>query len=679
MFLHGPRQNGCQLDWRVWAPRSKDVQLVLFRGDRSQIVEMSRLQDGWYAASHPHCEEDLRYAYRLDGERLRPDPASRWQPEGLHFPSALYFPEKFAWTRTDWGGIPREDLVFYELHVGAFTTEGTFEAIIPRLPQLRELGVTALLLMPVHQFPGTRDWGYNGVHPFAVQNSYGGPQGLQLLVDACHQQGLAVVLDVVYNYLGPEGNYLSEFGPYEHPTPLGVALNFDCRKCCAVRSFVLENVRFWLRDFQIDGLRLDAADSIFDQSETHILQEIRQTAAEIGRAQDRITHVIAEWDLGDHRFVSPARSGETGLAVQWNDDLHHSVHALLTGERHGCYADFGEPDKLVRVLNCNVAHDDRWPAVDGDPEGDLGRMSDLDREAGHHDDDDDHSRRPADQLPGSHFVASIQNHGHIGDRVRGDRFGKLLTPEQQLLAAGVLILSPFLPLLFMGEEYGEQNPFPYFCSFHEQSLAHVIPHQRSCDCGIVDRRGLSVDPQAPETFDAACLRWDWPRGSWQAGLREWYRTLLGVRRELPHFCDSIPRAAHWYERPGEDSKCQEGHNGRATLRIANLCTCEHRDGVLELIRGNFEDDAEFPILAYFNFSNRPQSLAETYFARSDSMNWRTILSSEWPAFHGGRGGTACSMAHDERHELQPFEVLVLSSPAHQELWRQRNDASANRS
>lgn len=653
MSLHGPRQNGCQLDWRIWAPRSKEVQLVLFRGDRSQIVDMSRLQDGWYTASHPHCEEDLRYAFRLDGERLRPDPASRWQPEGLHFPSGLYFPETYPWTMPDWSGIPREELVLYELHVGTFTAEGTFDAIIPRLPQLRDLGVNAILLMPVNQFPGARDWGYNGVHPFAVQNSYGGPQGLQRLVDACHQQGLAVLLDVVYNYLGPEGNYLSEFGPYEHPTPLGVALNFDCRKCCAVRSFVLENVEFWLRDFRIDGLRLDAADSIFDQSETHILEEIRQAAAEIGRSQKRITHVIAEWDLGDARFANPHRPQDVELTVQWSDDLHHSVHALLTSERHGCYSDFGEPDKLVRILNCNLAHDDhQYP------------------------DDSQSHPCPADQLPGSHFLASIQNHSHIGDRVRGERFGKLLTPDQQRLAAGVLILSPFLPLLFMGEEYGEQNPFPYFCSFHEQSLAHVVRHRRSCDCASIDWPDSNADPLSPKTFESACLHWNWQPGSWQAGLREWYRTLLRLRRGLPHFRDSVQRMARWYDRPGEDSPARDAGHARVTLRIADPCVTDRQDGVLELIRGDFEDATEYPILAYFNFSNRPQSLAGTYVERSDSMNWQPLLRSGWPAFNGGGAIQENVVSDDEQRQLRPFEVLVLSSPHHSEWWRQQNGKSA---
>lgn len=643
MSLHGPRQIDCSLAWRIWAPRSKDVQLVLFRGDRSQIVEMSRLQDGWFTASHPHCEEDLRYAFRLDGKQLRPDPASRWQPEGLHFPSALFFPEKFEWTDTSWTGLKRSELVFYELHVGTFTAAGTFGAIIPRLPQLRELGITALVLMPVTQFPGTRDWGYNAVHPFAVQNSYGGPVGLQALVDACHQHGLAVFLDVVYNYLGPEGNYLSEFGPYEHPTPLGVALNFDSRKCCAVRSFVLENVRYWLRDFHIDGLRLDAADSIFDQSETHILQEIRQVAEEVGISQHRVTHVIAEWDLGDVRFVDPRDQHAEGVAIHWSDDLHHCVHALLTNERQGCYSDFGDPEQLVAVLNHNVLDDD------------CKSLHEIQV-----------NTQSAGQFPGSHFVASIQNHGHIGNRVKGDRIGNLLAPGQQRLAAALLILSPFLPHLFMGEEYGEQNPFPYFSSFHERSLANVVRHLRRCDCGSVEWPSAEADSQSKRMFRSARLRWEWPVGSWQSGLREWYRRLLHARRELSQFRDTVQRKACWYDRTGQNANSPDGNSERGSLRSPTSGPAEQLEGVLELIRGDCADATEPPILAYFNFSKRSQSLTGTFVARSIRPDWQPILSSEWPDFGGEHESTDRPGRTEHEWQLLPFEVLVLSAPVHQE-------------
>ena len=340
--------------WRVWAPLANEVTLTLINGADRRAIAMAKEGRGYHWVAEAGVREGQRYAFRLDGGLERPDPCSLWQPEGVDGPSAVIFPGQFSWTVQEWKGLRRPELVFYEIHVGTFTTEGTFEAIIPRLKDLRELGITAIEIMPVGQFPGTRNWGYDGVLPFAAQNSYGGPHGLQRLVDACHVHGLAVYLDVVYNHFGPESNYLGEFGPYftdRYKTPWGDAVNYDRAGSDAVRDFVLDNVRMWLEEFHFDGLRLDAADTIFDLGASHILRAIKEVADAagerfvVGRAV-----VTAESDLNDPRMLYPAQRGGHGLDAQWMDDYHHAAHSFLSGERHGYYSDFGDALQLGKVL-----------------------------------------------------------------------------------------------------------------------------------------------------------------------------------------------------------------------------------------------------------------------------------------------------------------------------------------
>lgn len=625
LYLHGPARSGNDITWRVWAPHAHSVQLVFSSHARDRVIEMSPLKGGWFAASVAHGIEGQRYAFRLDNNRVRPDPASRWQPDGVHQPSALFFAEDFVWLDAGWRGVARADLVFYELHVGTFTPEGTFDAVIPRLPELRELGITAIELMPVAQFPGDRDWGYDGVHPFAVQNSYGGPRALQRLVDACHREGLALFLDVVYNHLGPEGNYLGEFGTYftdKHRTPWGAALNFDDRGCDAVRQFVLDNVRYWLHDFHVDGLRLDAVQAIFDQSATHILQDIQHVAEQEAARQDRAIHIVAESNLNDARLIDAHERQGYELAAVWNDDFHHAVHTLLTGERNGYYSDFGQPEQLVKSLNDNFAYDGGHSPYHGRQHGTRAR-----------------------HLAGDHFVASIQNHDQVGNRAIGDRFGTQLAPEQQRLAAGVLLLSPFLPLLFMGEEYGEQNPFPFFCSFGDEALIEAVRQGRRFEFTDFEWPDQLPDPQSEATFRSAQLRWQWPNGSWHAGLRNWYRTLLHLRREWPPLRDRMHRVALWHDR----------------IATAEPSDKDRPQGVLELIRGDDMLGDASRIVAYFNFSERSQDLTGTFVGRGDPTDWQPLLSSEWPQF-GGRHANRHSPGRTAKAwQLLPLEVLVLSS------------------
>lgn len=501
----------CQ--WRLWAPLAMHAELVLF-DDSGQEAASHRMQVrkyGFFAFELPSISVGQRYAFRLDGKATRPDPASRWQPEGVHRPSAVWRPDEFLWTDDEWRGVGQHDLVIYELHVGTFTREGTFEAIIPRLRELRDLGITAIELMPVAQFPGEYGWGYDGVYWFAVQQSYGGPTNLQRLIDACHSIGIAVILDVVYNHLGPEGNYLAEFGPIfvdRKRTRWGQVINYCGPSCRAVRDLVLENVRQWIRDFHVDGLRLDAVHAIFDDTETHILAEIKQLALEEAAQCSRPVHVIAESTLNDVQLLDPFEDGGYGLDAQWNDDFHHCVHALLTGERDGYYTDFAAPaQQLVKALNETFVYDGAFSRFHGRSHG-----------------------QPALSHSGDRFVVSVQTHDQIGNRARGDRFGTLLDPPKQRLAAGLLLLSPYIPLLFMGEEYGETRPFPFFCDFSDESLRLALQSERRKEFSAFNWTGGDLNPIERTTFESAVLSWDWPVNSTQAGLRNLYRELLRLRQ-----------------------------------------------------------------------------------------------------------------------------------------------------
>jgi maltooligosyltrehalose trehalohydrolase len=478
--------------FRVWAPHRKQVELVLLDGGRRRGIAMQREEHGYFVHQEPNVAEGQRYAYRLDNGPERPDPASLWQPDGIHQPSAVLRPERFAWTNHAWQGVPREDLVFYELHAGTFTPEGTLDAVIPRLPALRELGVTAVELMPVAQFPGGRSWGYDGVHLYAVQNSYGGPHGLQRLVDACHVAGLAIFLDVVYNHLGPEGNYLHEFGPYftdRYRTPWGPAFNYDGSDCDPVRDFIFDNVRLWIGEYRMDGLRLDATHAIIDASPTHILRGIKETADAAAGARGRRAHVVAEHLRNDVRILLPPERGGYGLDAEWNDDFHHAVHAYLTGERGGYYEDFGAARHLPKVLEETYVIDGVYSRFRGRRFG-----------------------APAGGLSGDRFVVSIQNHDQVGNRARGDRLRTLVHPPALRLAASLMLLAPHLPLLFMGEEYGEEHPFLYFCSFLNPRLAESVRQGRRRDYAAF-MHGHVPDPQAESTFTASRLSWSWPEGS----------------------------------------------------------------------------------------------------------------------------------------------------------------------
>jgi maltooligosyltrehalose trehalohydrolase len=597
--------------WRVWAPHAASVELVLMAGAECCRYRMNREEADYFSQTLADIPEGQRYAYCLDGGPERPDPASRWQPDGVHQASAVLRPARFVWSDDTWTGVRREDLVFYELHVGTFTPAGTFDAIIPRLPVLRDLGVTALELMPIAQFPGTRNWGYDGVYPYAPHNSYGGPHGLQRLVDACHAAGLALFLDVVYNHCGPEGNYLQEFGPYfteQYHTAWGRAVNYDDRGSDAVREFVLDNVRLWIEDYHVDGLRLDAVHAIYDRSPYHILQAIKDTADATANRVGRQVHVVAESDLNDVRLLLPPERGGYGLDAQWSDDFHHVFHACLTGESQGYYADYGRRDDVPRVFAETFIYNGCYSPHRGRRHG-----------------------APSQGLPGDRFVVCIQNHDQVGNRATGERLGTLVAPPAQRLAASLLLLAPHLPLLFMGEEYGEEHPFLFFCSFTDADLVESIRLGRRQEFEAFHAHGEVADPQAEATFAASCLTWSWVSDPHRAGLRQLYQDLLSARQRWPTLRNFTQRAARLL--PGSAPQA-----------------------VLELIRGVHTPEGSTALRVYGNLTHEVQAFTPPCTAVE-----ALLFSSEARKYNGVRHRTTLEY-------LQPYECVVIGPAQWHSLW-----------
>lgn len=508
---HGAVREGEGWRFRVWAPAARRVALRLVDGDW-RLLEMEALEGGYFERRVERVEEGARYLFRLDGERERPDPASRYQPEGVHGASALV-EESFAWTDEGWPGLKLEDCVFYELHTGTFSEAGTFDGAGEHLRHLVELGVTMVELMPVSQFPGERNWGYDGCYPFAVQASYGGPAGLKRLVNACHAVGMGVTLDVVYNHLGPEGNYLGEFGPYfteRHRTPWGQAVNFDGAGSGEVRRLFVESAERWVREFHIDGLRLDAVQEIHDESAYPFLEELGDALHGLGERLGRRVLVMAESDRNDPRLVERKALGGLGLDAVWNDDFHHSLRALLTGERDGYYVDFG------RVGHLGAAYAEGFVRAGGYSEHRKRRHG-----------------RSSRGVEAERFVVFSQNHDQTGNRMLGERLAVLTEFERLKLAAAACVLSPFVPLLFMGEEYAETAPFLYFVSHGDAALVEAVRAGRKREFASFAWQGEPPDPQAEETFQASKLKWHLKEHGQHAALFGLYREMLRLRKAMP--------------------------------------------------------------------------------------------------------------------------------------------------
>jgi maltooligosyltrehalose trehalohydrolase len=493
----------------VWAPFRKQVELRLL-SPREETIMMKPLVNGYFEAVVSALAAAPRYLFILDGELARPDPASRFQPDGVHNASQAVIHENFPWRDEEWRNPPFADYLIYELHVGTFTPEGTFEGILSRLPYLLELGVTAIEIMPVAQFPGKRNWGYDGVHPYAVQNTYGGADGLKALVDGCHRAGLAVILDVVYNHLGPEGNYLCDFGPYftsRYQTPWGQALNFDGPQSDEVRRFFIDNALYWINDFHIDALRLDAVHGIFDFSARHILLELTD---EVEARAARPAYLIAESDLNDVRLINPRAIGGYGLKAQWLDDYHHALHTLLTDEKQGYYLDFGSPGHLAAALEQGYVYSGQYSPYRQRHFGNSAR------------------ERPARQ-----FVVFSQNHDQVGNRAHGDRLSRHLPVAKLKIAAAMVLLSPFIPLLFMGEEYGEQAPFLYFIDHLDGALAEAVRQGRREEFAAFAWQGEVPDPQAEETFTRSAPDIELRHRGWHQELFAFHRQLIELRKRHP--------------------------------------------------------------------------------------------------------------------------------------------------
>jgi maltooligosyltrehalose trehalohydrolase len=496
----------------VWGPRLERLDLELL-GPRPRMLPMEKDERGYWRLIAENVSLESAYRYRLNGDRLRPDPASQFQPEGVHGSSRFDSSHSFRWNDASWRGIELDKMVMYELHVGTFTPEGTFAAVIPRLDQLSALGINAIELMPVAQFPGERNWGYDGVYPFAVQDSYGGPEGLKRLVRECHAKGMAVLLDVVYNHLGPEGNYLEEFGPYftdKYRTPWGKAVNFDGPDSDEVRNFFIENALFWFDRYHIDALRLDAVHGIYDMSAVPFLQELAQRVNAFSRATGRRHCLIAESDLNDTRIIRPPALGGFGIDAQWCDDFHHSIHTLLTGERTGYYEDFGLTEHLVKSLREGFVFSGQYSS---------------------------HRRRrhgnSTATCPKPLFVVSSQNHDQIGNRLQGERLSSLVSFEALKLAAAAVILSPHIPLFFMGEEYAEETPFLYFVDHSDPQLLEAVRHGRRAEFAAFRWAAEPPDPADPQTFERSKLRWEKRSSGRNKMMLEYYRRLLALRREFP--------------------------------------------------------------------------------------------------------------------------------------------------
>ena len=500
---------------RVWAPNARLMEIVV----NGQTNSMTEAQQGWWVLDEPLMKHGDDYSFLINGEEPYPDPRSSWQPEGIHGVSRMLDHSHFLWTDQGWQPPPLSSAIIYELHIGTFTPEGTFDSAINRLDHLLDLGITHVELMPVAEFSGNWGWGYDGVDLYAPHHAYGGPEGLKRFVNACHLRGLAVLLDVVYNHLGPSGNYLHQFGPYftdRYATPWGQAVNFDEAYSNEVRRFFIDNALMWLRDYHFDGLRIDAVHAIVDISAIHFLEqlatEVRNLEAELGR------HfvLIAESDLNNPRVVRSPQIGGFGLDAQWNEDFHHALHALLTGEDNGYYNDFGKMEDLAKVLTRGFVYDGCYSQY---------------RKRFH--------GRSASGLSGHQFVGFLQNHDQVGNRAIGERTGHLLSEGQLKIGAALVLTAPFIPMLFQGEEWAASSPFMYFTNHQEQGLAEAVKNGRRKEFVSFGWDPEKIpDPQKESTYFNSKLKWSEAAQRQHHNIFNWYQSLIRLRRRLPALTDA---------------------------------------------------------------------------------------------------------------------------------------------
>ncbi|WP_224995277.1 malto-oligosyltrehalose trehalohydrolase [Cesiribacter sp. SM1] len=605
---------------RVWAPLLEQVSIQI--KDKGTLP-LEKQELGYWQATTDKIKAGDLYKFVLkrsesEGENTpleRPDPASLSQPEGPHGYSQALDPSQFQWSDKQWNNLPLEDYILYELHTGTFSPDGTFEGITQKLDYLKELGITAIEIMPVAQFPGNRNWGYDGVYPYAVQNSYGGAAGLHHLVDACHQRGIAVVLDVVYNHMGPEGNYLNDYGPYftdKYNTPWGKAINFDDAWSDGVRRYFIENVLMWFRDFHIDALRMDAVHAIKDFGPNHILREIKQHVNRLMEETGRRHYLIAEVDLNDTRFINPLEEGGYGFDAQWIDEFHHALRVTAGEEKTGYYSDFDGLTHLAKSYEDAYVYDGQYSPHRNKFFG-----------------------TKAENNPGKQFVVFSQNHDQVGNRMLGERTSQLVSFEMQKLLAGAVLLSPYLPMLWMGEEWSETNPFLYFISHTDPDLVEAVRKGRKAEFAHFHAKGEAPDPQSEETFLQSKLQWQLPEQEPHQTILRWYKTLIKLRKEQPAL----------------------RHLNRKQLDV------EHNSKNGTLLLHRWHDGAH--VLCCMNFSGQEQHIKlPTY-----RQEWYKLLDSAAAEWRGSREPAQSSTGSDsiaaaETISLKPESLVIYASSRH---------------
>ena len=599
--IYNPHNQKCLFS--VWAPHAKEVKLML-QHPEEKAIPLQKDEWGYWQAEVSKLPEGSLYKYKVDDKPPFPDPASRYQPEGPHGPSAVVSLEAEWKEEGGWKGLKPSELIIYEMHLGTFSEAGTFAGAAEKLDYLRELGINAIEVMPVAQFPGNRNWGYDGVSLFATQNSYGGPGGFRKFIKACHEKGIAVILDVVYNHLGPEGNYLSQYGPYftdKYNTPWGQALNFDDAWCDGVRNFFLQNALMWLRDFHIDGLRLDAVHAIKDLGAPHFLQVLSEETDRLSEETGLGHFLIAEVDLNDKKFIAPRSKGGYGLHAQWVDEFHHALHSCLTGETNGYYSDFGDFEHLVKAYRDTYVYNGNYSP---------------------------HRKKffgtSAEENSFGQFVVFAQNHDQTGNRMLGERLSQLTSFKGLKTAAAAYLLSPYIPMLFMGEEWGEKSPFNYFVSHTDPALVEAVRKGRKREFADFHGQGEPLDPQSEETFMASKLNWNFKENQEQAALWKFYQKLIRLRKSSEAYLNTDRNSLQVLNTPGQS------------------CL-----GLLK--KGKKES-----VLTVLNFSNKTES-----FQLNEIMeSYRLMLDSENPEWLGKGSGALERTEPGQTLSLPPLSVLV---------------------
>lgn len=588
----------------LWAPFAKKVTLQNIT--QGKHLQLEAKDYGYWQTETNNLKTGDRYMFSLDDDNPLPDPASLSQPEGVHKPSEAIDIKDFNWTDNDWVNPDFGDYILYELHTGTFTEQGTFESIISKFEHLKSLGVNAIELMPVAQFPGERNWGYDGVYPFAVQQSYGGAKALQAFVDTCHSHGFAVVLDVVYNHVGPEGNYLGTFAPYftdKYKTPWGSAVNYDDAYCDPVRLFVIENALMWLRDFHIDALRLDAVHAIKDYSPNHIIKEMNEAVSLLNQIMTSPKYLIAETDLNNSRFIRGRKEDGYGLRAQWCDEFHHSMRVAAGQERTGYYKDFNGVADLAKSMKHAYVHTGQYSPSRHQKFGTSTKG-----------------------ITADHFVVFDQNHDQVGNRMLGERISQLVSYEMQKLMAAVVLTAPFVPLLFMGEEWGASTPFTYFVDHSDPALVQAIAKGRKEEFSHFNQTGEPLPAHDRATFLKSKLNWEEITHTSHDALLKYYQRLIYLRKNL------LPLKN--YDRSATEVLCNEEKE------------------VIILERANKEQ----VVLCVFNFSKQSHEIT----LQENLYPLNILLSSaneEW----GGNKNEPYQTTLHKPFEIQPESVIILAN------------------